>query len=280
MFKKDEQSIINNDSLETAASLQLDAIKPKVSFNPNYVITDELKYVYKFLNNELSDLQPNQISVSGIDLKKADNSLLVTAFIRHTLDKEIKLEPTTFLILNDNNEVVAKQSFDLLDLGPIPPRSSRPYEFVFENAHLDLISEDLNWNIAFEIRKEHDLDLDENWERNLTLEKKQALKKIISNLPKVNDGEINFTIINSNWDNDNLNVTILIRNGHQNSINISTLPLKVRDMNNNEISSGVFNFDSFSIKGNASKPWTFVFPSELIKSKPDNLNGIKISLLQ
>lgn len=274
--KRGKDSIISSDELLNEKSPDInenDEVNTELSILPGWTDSIEQEYVLRFLNNENKPLKPNQISLSGIELKEDDEgNLIVTAFIRSSLDKPIQFESAPLVLIGPNGERLASKEFDLSDLGELPAKSSRPWHFVFspEDIYSTSIPED-GWQLAFELKKEHSLDLASSWEQSLAEEEKDKLKQLLTKVQPPKPGEVNFMGIQANQnESGDLHITLLIRNGAEKNIKIESLPLIIEDAAGDIVASGGFKLDDFEVKANTSKPWTFIFPAELIqKEQPD-----------
>lgn len=252
-------------------------VKTSLSFPDNVKVTDEERYYFQFLNNELSPLKENQISLSGVELKVDNGNVYVTAFVRNSLPKGIRFDQeTTLLLIGPNEEVIARKAFDLSGLGEIPAESSRPWLFLFEERYVSITEiPQTDWKLAFELKKAkgpHALDLEESWEKALAEPDKEKLENLVKDMTPPKPGEVNFMGIQAKQaeDDGNLHVTLLIRNGSERNIQLQQLPLIVEDATHEIIAKGGFQLDSLEIKANTSKPWTFIFPKELLlKEKLD-----------
>ncbi|MBU8881105.1 accessory Sec system S-layer assembly protein [Bacillus sp. FJAT-29790] len=251
-------------------------VKTALSFPPEAEIGQEERYYFQFLNNELPLLKENQISLSGIELKKEDGKLYVTAFVRNSLAKGIQFEKDMpLMLIGPNGETLARQHFDLSQLGELPAESSRPWPFIFEESNV--FAEEIpqtDWKLAFELKKEqlpHSLDLAESWEKSLADADKEKLAQLVQNITPPKAGEVNFMGIQAHHaDDGTLHITMLIRNGGKKNLTLQQLPLIVEDAAGDLIAKGGFALDNFEVKANTSKPWTFIFPKELVlKEKPD-----------
>jgi accessory Sec system S-layer assembly protein len=267
----DSNELFENES--PSASDQ--EIKPELSFHPNWTISVEERYYYQFLNNEQQPLKENQISLSGIELKQLKQGVEVTAFVRSSLVKPIKFQQMPLLLIGPNGDILARKVFDLSELGELPPKSSRPWKFIFEKH--TLLKEELpatDWKLAFELKKAqkpHSLDLAESWEKSLADEDKEKLESIINSIQPPKPGEVNFMGLQIRQaENGDIHATLLIRNGSDKNIQIQQLPLQIEDAAGDIVARGGFTLDSFEVKANTSKPWTFIFPKLLVlKEQPD-----------
>lgn len=276
--KKGTDSTVGSDDFLNISddASDSDSIETTLSFHPEWNVPQEQEYVFSFLANELEPLQANQLSLSGIDIdiEEANGSWLVKSFFRSSLNQEITVGEVELLLLDENNETIASKQFDLNELGTIPPKSARPWIFVFEKETLSIDTPPSeNWTLAFNIQSmmPHRLELDSAWEEELGEEQKQALANIVEDLPKLKPKEVNFTGFQARVeDNGNLSASIFIRNGHSEQVNLEQLPLEIIDATGEIVAKGSFELQPLSISANTTKPWTFIFPQELVlKENPD-----------
>lgn len=258
-------------------------VRTTLVFHPEWEHSPQEKYIYQFQHQQLPKLKPNQISISGFKLEAYDNDLFVTAFLRNTLEKPIKFETIDLLLLDENDQTIARQNFDMEDLGELPAMSCMPWSFLFSEDYI--FAEELpqgdNWKIAFELKngrkQEHSLDLAESWENQLSDEQKNHLEKLVSGLPKLNPGEVNFMGLEAKLNDDpSLAVTVLIRNGSDKNIKLEQIPLIVEDAAGEVVAQGGFRLEDFEVKANTSKPWTFIFPGQLVSKEQPDLSSWKV----
>lgn len=270
-----DSSISSNELVDTTqTATPEEEITTSLSIHPDWNLPKEKEYVFRFLNNDLQPLKPNQISLSGVELGEDDNGIQVTAFLRNSLPKGIKLEKVELLLLDRDQTLLARKEFNLAELGEIPGESSRPWMFIFENEAV--VKNEIppeGWSLAFNVSslQPHKLDLDEKWEDSLPQEEKDKLEKVVESLPELKPREFNLMGIQAKFmDNGELATTILFRNGNPKSVQVQQLPLEVIDANQEVVARGSFILDQFEVKANTSKPWTFIFPMDMVtKSVPD-----------
>lgn len=257
-------------------------VKTALSFPPNAKITPEDRYYFQFLNNELTPLKENQVSLSGIELKVEDGKVMITAFVRNSLPKAIEFRGATpLLLLGPNDEVIARQEFDLTQIGEIPAESSRPWGFLFEEKNVKVAEiPQTDWKLAFELEKEkgpHALDLEESWEKSLAEKDKEQLENLVKGMTPPKPGEVNFMGIQARLaeKDGSLHVTILIRNGSENNLSLQQIPLVVEDASGDVIAKGGFKLEKLNVKANTSKPWTFIFPKEMLLKEEIDLSKWK-----
>ena len=282
MFKKTEKtgadSTISSDEIleGSAQSEGTEEVETTLSLHPQWALSQEQEYVFRFLSNELEPLKPNQISLSGIDIdvEPANGSWLVKSFFRSSLEQAITVGSVELMLLDDEGKTIASQEFDLNELGEIPARSARPWVFVFtkENIFAEEPPAE-NWKLAFNVQSmvPHKLELEQAWEDGLTTEQKDALAKAVEGMPKLKPREVNFAGFQvKTQDDGSIAASIFIRNGHSKQINIEKLPLELIDATGEMVAKGSFDLAPLSVKANTSKPWTFIYPKEMVqKEEPD-----------
>ncbi|GAA0439038.1 accessory Sec system S-layer assembly protein [Lentibacillus halophilus] len=289
-FSKKKKNNDANDSVDAAAYMdsvtetdEQEGLETNLSIPDDWTIPNEDRYVYAFHNTESPKLKANQISIYGMELSKLkNNSFVATALIRNTVTKSIQFGPTTILLLGPDKEVIAKKEFDLGRLGDIPPNGARPWTLTFPTE--DII-QDMDtpheWSLAFELKKKHQLDLEESWEQSIADETKANLEKVVENAQPLKPGEMNFMGLSAKRQDDGgLAVTILIRNGSDKNVNLEQVPLGFKDATDDEIARGSFKMDNFTIKTNTSKPWTFIFPASMIKQDDIDLSRWQVYPIQ
>ncbi|MDQ0218445.1 accessory Sec system S-layer assembly protein [Peribacillus cavernae] len=284
--KKDQQdpiAVTIEESVEQ--ELTQAGVTTVLSFHPEWEEEPQERFVYQYHHQQLPKLKPNQISISGIKLIDYEEGFVVVAFLRNTLSKPIKFEAVDLFLLDDKGNPFAKRQFELDEIGEIPPFSCRPWRFLFEKE--DKLTETIpvndNWKIAFELQSHssedttHNLDLESTWENKISPAQRQHLEQTVHNLPKLSHGEINFMGIEATFVQDGaFAVTILIRNGSNKNIQLEQIPLVVEDGDADIICQGGFQLNNFEVKANTSKPWTFIFPAELVQKPEPNMSRWKV----
>ncbi|WP_010095213.1 accessory Sec system S-layer assembly protein [Ornithinibacillus scapharcae] len=283
--KNDPNAIDASEVLSSPGDVTSDEeLETTLSIPDGWNVTDEERYVFAFHNSQAPKLNINQISIYGMEFSKlADGRILTTGLIRSTVTQSIKFGPTTILLLDGDKELIAKKEFDLSKLDSIPPNAARPWKFVFNKEDIvkEVNAQPEEWLLAFEIKQKHVLDLDESWEKSIAEDVKTTLAQIVENAAPLKPGEVNFMGINAQRnENNDLVVTLLIRNGAEKGIALQQLPLGVKDASGEEITRGAFKLDDLTIKANTSKPWTFIFPANSITKEEIDLSRWQVYPIQ
>jgi accessory Sec system S-layer assembly protein len=237
-----------------------------LSFHPDMEVSDEDRYYFQFLHNQLPGLKPNQLALAGVELKKEGDLWVVVAFVRNSLERGIQLTSTVLSLIGPDGERIGARAFDLGELGGLPPKTSRPWQFVFPPADLTVTEMPKEgWVLAFELTPKHRLDLAESWEEKLSPEDKERLVAHVDSIEPPRPGEVNLAGINGAIAEDgNLVVTLFVRNGNSFDIHIEQLPLFIEDASDEVVAQGAFQLQDFIVKANTSKPWTFIFPKDML----------------
>jgi len=277
---KSDSAIDSSNLIEDAeTSTETKLVKTKLSLHPNWIVPQEQKYVFSFLANQLAPLRPNQLSLVAIDIDADKNTgnWYVRAFFRSSLPQEIELGEVGLILLDKDNHPIASKMFDFKELGTIPPESCRPWVFTFEKEHIqadELPGE--GWKLAFNLNtlKKHTLDLDDSWKSQLSAEQQEYLEKIVSQLPELKQNEVNFTGFQAKFRDDrSLTVSLFIRNGSDRAINFEQLPLEIIDANGKRVAKGTFKFEPpLTVQPRTTKPWSFIFPAELVDADGADLS--------
>lgn len=293
LFKKTDK--VGKDSAIDSTEIMKDGAKSnsqkqvvtKLSYHPDWQVPQEQKYIFNFLANELEPLKPNQLSLAAIniDVNPSNGAWEVKAFLRSSLPKEIELGEMGLFLLDKEDKVIASKTFDLKELGSIPAESARPWVFTFEKNTLqvDELPEE-GWKIAFNLisLRGHQLDLDDSWKGKLSEEQIKQLENVVKNLPKLEKTEVNFTGFQIKLLEDSgLAVSILLRNGNEKTLSLEQLPLEILDANQKLVAKGFFKLDpALTIQPDSTKPWTFIFPKEMVNVEGADLRSWTARVVQ
>ncbi|RKQ14577.1 accessory Sec system S-layer assembly protein [Ureibacillus endophyticus] len=280
-FKKTDKvgkdSAIDSKELVGSSNNKKSATKEvvtKLSFHPDWNVPQEQQYVFRFLANELEPLKPNQLSLAAISIEEEarNGAWHVKAFFRSSLSQPIELGDIELILLDKDDKRLASKQFNFKELGTIPAESARPWVFTFDKNSIEAeeIPEE-GWKIAFNLisLRGHQLDLDDTWKKQLPKEQQELLAKVVKDLPKLGKTEVNFTGFQVKLrDDQSLHASIFIRNGNEKAINLEQLPLEIIDANGKRVAKGSFKLDPIlTVQPNSTKPWTFIFPAELVDAE-------------
>lgn len=245
------------------------------------------KYALSFMLNDLPPVASGNVSLAGIKIFPHEDGVEITAFVRNGLPRPIQLGTMTLVILIQGDQLFARQSFDLSEMGEIPALHARPWSFVFKQENF--LQKDVllaNWKLAFEMAQKklvlpQQLELEESWIKALSDEQKASLIELAKNLPALQPGEVNVQSVQiSKAEDQSLRAMLLIRNGSAQALSFEKLPLMLFDANNEKVAEGLFELGGLTVNPGTSKPWLFIFPEpSIVKENPD-LSRWKVAVPQ
>jgi accessory Sec system S-layer assembly protein len=270
--KENNEELRQNPIEQADEAAVADTVETTLHFPEQWDIPAKERYVYQFHHSRLPKLKANQLSISGYKFTEVDGKIEVEAFIRSTVDRPVQIEAVDLILFDETGQLAARKHDDWDELGELPPFSCIPWRFTFtkEDRLSDATVND-KWQVLFELKQkaEETLDLDPAWEERLTPEKKAHFENLLTKLPKLRPKEVNITGVELTFlENQSLEVIVLIRNGTEQEVQISQLPLIVEDATGEIVCQGQFTLPPLKVKPKGAKPWAFVYPAELI-GKPD-----------
>lgn len=230
---------------------------------PKYLSEEEKKY-YRSLHRNIPAMSKNQLNLTAIGINFIDSNIIeVTSFINSTIEKKISLKPASILLLDKNRKVLSQKKEDFSDLDPLLPNSSQLYIFKFPNNNIQTLNPEQiqKWSLAFQSNLKHRVDYSDLDESIIPQSTKDYLNQIIEKLP-LDNNELSFLGFSAKIDiENNLHVTLLVRNGTKDNLDIKQLPLKFYDASKELVAKGTFKIDDFTVLANTSKPLSLVFPA-------------------
>lgn len=258
--------------------------KQKLALHPSWVdISQERKYVLQYLQYELPPMEEDEFGFSGEEISEEKGTIHVSTFIRSRINEPYAPEEIILYLVNSDTEIVASKKLNVKELvGNIPAHSNMPWSFTFEpscRTGLAVPSED--WQLLCTIPEAHRLDLDPTWENSLPVEQKERLQGLFDKLTAMEDNNLNFTGISNRFEeNGAFTVTAFVRNGYDQDVTISQLPLQIIDANDTVITQGLFELDNFVVKANTSKPWSFTFGEMMVERESIDLSKWRMVVMQ
>lgn len=275
-----EEAIIEAE----AADESDDERETTLSIPDDWDITEEERYVYSFHNSQSPKLKSNQISIYSMELmENLDGSIRITGLIRSTVPNPIQFGETTIVLLDAEEEILARKEFDLSELGHLPPNSARPWNFMFAKSDFEKDIEEMpeDWQLAFQLKPKHRLELEPSWEEALSEKAKEQLERIVEQAKPLGENEINFLGFNAQRrENGDLVINLLIRNGSNKGITIQNIPIGIKDATGEVVAKGSFKLDDLTINAHTSKPWTFIFPTAMLTKDEIDLSSWSAYLIQ
>ncbi len=262
-------------------------VKKEVDINLSLKEVDEntmSEFQKGMLSDELAELPPlkeGEVSINGIYAYDMGDKLEVNVYIRNGISKEVSLNLVSLVIVDKNNKVLARQMFNMSDVGIIPSMGGRPSKIYFdkENIFVDKISED-DWKIKFEnsveIVKTVKVEYEE-FPKQLSSEVRNEFEEFLRAKSLINLGEVKILTYGIKKENDgSISIILVICNGADRSIKLNTLPITVLDEEDKFVAGGVFDIENISVNPFKARVYNFNLTSERIMDKDADISKCKV----
>ncbi|WP_066633939.1 SLAP domain-containing protein [Desulfolucanica intricata] len=247
-----------------------------LSVHPDFAdrVSDKQK---EFMIKELAQLSPikeGEIAINGVYIVPSGDKVEVGIYIRNGLNRTIRLGGMYLILINKEKKELARQFFQLSNLGDIPPHTARPGEIFFdrENVFVDNIPRD-DWKIIFnKIKAEKTVNIEfENLPDWIPDKEREDLEILLRELPAIKPGTLDISPYSAELIEDGrLVATVIFRNASEKTVKFNKLTLALLDARKRKVATALFNIDDLLIRPNKARLWTFAYPADtVIVEKPD-----------
>jgi accessory Sec system S-layer assembly protein len=271
------------DGTESGMEQPAQTVRTDLSLHPGWdeVLDAEKKYTLRFLQAELPEMADGTLGVTGFSLIPHEQGLTAAMFFRNGTKHPIRFKNMTLLLMFDD-EVFARHTFDLNELGQIPPYSSRPWEVLFPRS--SFLKDNIRferWKVAMERKRvwPKQLDLDPQMEARMTERQKERLQLLVRKLRPLAPREVyvaGFDIARAK--DGRLVVGLLFRNGMSTPYSPEKLHVEILDHAGDLVAAGTFDASSVEVKPGTSRPWIVVFPPGAVKKADADLKRWKLKV--
>lgn len=261
--------------------------KTEIDFSTDWEIPAQEKYIFQFFHQKLEDLEANQLHVHGVKLYTVEDGIVVTAIIRHSLPKKLRLEQVVLVVKDKEGKELAKKQFDMELFGELEPCTARPWNFLFEMNDLSVpyeeITNEMDFEMAFEyyekVVKDFSLYLDENWSNGLTEDQKGYVHNLVSSLEPIKVNEISIVGFHFHESEAAVQVYIIIRNAFSDTLTIENLPIQLFDAAGDIVCKLGFPIGEFEIASKQARPLSLSFPKEVFMKENPDFSSWKIEMV-
>lgn len=245
------------------------------------IISEVQKDILKEELDEFSTIKEGDIDVEGVYAYDQGENIEVKIYIRNGLSQNVNFEYIPFMIVNSKEEVLAYQMFNMKELGEIPAHSARPWKLYFDkkNVYVDKIPMD-DWSIAFDSRLnvEESVTIEyENLPDEIEVSDRLVFEKFLSDQSKLKIGKFGASSFSIGIQKDGtIVVTVVMRNGSNNSIKVEQVPITLKDAKGNVVKSNLFKLDNFVISPFKAKIYNFTFQTGVRLEEDASLNDWKV----
>lgn len=252
--------------------------KTQIDFSKDWDISAPDKYIFQYFHQQLENLVANQLHIHGVKLYTVESGIVVTAIIRHSLPKKLRLEQVVLVVKDKEGNELAKKQFDMELFGELEACTARPWNFLFEMDDIlvpyDKLTNEMDFEMAFEyyekVVKDFELYLDENWSTGLTDDHKVYVNNLVTSLEPIKVNEISVIGFNLHETKDAININIIIRNAFDQTLTIENLPVQLFDAADELVCKLGFPIGEFEIAKKQARPLSLSFSKEVfIKENPD-----------
>ncbi|SFQ51047.1 accessory Sec system S-layer assembly protein [Psychrobacillus psychrotolerans] len=261
--------------------------KTEIDFSKDWDISAPDKYIFQYFHQQLENLEASQLHVHGVKLYTVESGIVVTAIIRHSLPKKLRLEQVVLVVKDKEGKELAKKQFDMELFGELEAFKARPWNFLFEMDDLlvpyDELINEMDFEMAFEyyekVVKDFELYLDENWSNGLTEDQKEFVQSLVSSLEPIKVNEISIVGFHFEEYAEAVNIFIIIRNAFSDSLTIENLPIQLFDATGDIVCKLGFPIGEFEISSKQARPISLSFSKEIFMKENPDFSSWKIDML-
>lgn len=252
---------------------------PKIKLDLNEIDKNVMSDVQKeYLEDELKDLKEiheNDVDISPVYFNYDNEVLEAKVFIRNATKAIINFDKVPLLVSDKFGNVIANKVFDLKGLGDLKPNTARPYKLFFEDEFIlnkDFDYEGLKVVFGGKIKGFNGVETKiENLPENTSFEERAKYAAILKGLDRLPKNTISMAAIElGNFENGDIGVTVVLRNGYEKDIDINNIPITLYDGNNVIVASGVFKSTTFKVKKLSASLYGLIFKAdEITKTEHD-----------
>lgn len=265
----------------------LKTYKTTIDFSTDWEIPAPEKYIFQYFHQQLEDLEANQLHVHGVKLYTVDTGIVVTAIIRHSLPKKLRLDQVVLVVKDTEGKELAKKKYDMELFGELETCTARPWNFLFEMEDLlvpyDKLVNEMDFEMAFEyyekVVKDFQLYLDENWSNGLNEEQQGYVHNLVSSLEPIRENEISVVGFNFQELGDAVNIYIIIRNAFSETLTIENLPIQLFDAAGDMVCKLGFPIGQFEIASKQARPISLTFSKEVFMKESPDFSSWKIEMI-
>jgi len=265
----------------------LKTYKTEIDFSKDWDISPQDKYIFQYFHQQLKDLRENQLHVHGVKLYTVESGVVVTAIIRHSLPKILRLEQVVLIVKDKEGKELAKKQFDMELFGELEACTARPWNFLFEMEDLlvpyEELTNEMDFEMAFEyyekVVKDFELYLDENWSNGLTKDQKVYVNNLVTSLEPIKVNEVSVVGFNLIQTDDAINIYVIIRNSFAQTLSIENLPIQLFDASGDMVCKLGFPIGEFEIASKQARPLSLSFSKEVFMKENPDFNSWRIEMI-
>ncbi|MCM3356535.1 SLAP domain-containing protein [Psychrobacillus sp. MER TA 171] len=261
-------------------------LKTILEFSDLWELDQQERYVFQYYHNKLKGLDPNQINIHGVALHKNDNGFIMTAIIRHSLQKTLNMEVIRLVVRDKDGKDIARKEFNMEVFGLLNSLRARPWIFEFDKDSLLVPEEEIKDKMEFEVLFEYQqpvvsdftLQLDENWSNGLSPEQIASLEASLASMEAVEENSLSVNAFHFAEVEDGVHVYVVLRNGYKEEITISNLPVQLLDAAGDVVAKLGFPLEQFAVGSHQARPVSLHFPKNVFQKESPDFSSWNVQL--
>lgn len=246
------------------------------------IISNVQKEIIQEDLNRFSHIKENDMNISTSYIFDDGENLEASIFLRNGLNTKVNFDIVPLSLVDDDGRIIAYQVFRLIDLGDIPPFSARPYKLYFNKKNLQTNKFDIQkLKVMFseKIKAVNTVKVEyEDMPQDLSLEERQFFQNYLDSLSLLELGQVDLKCYDIRLKEDNIKVTILVRNGASKKIKLEELPITLYDGDKNILYSSVLKFSDLTVNSMKAKLCNFMIGCNDLNLDKFNVKGLSAKL--
>lgn len=260
--------------------------KTTLEFSDLWSLNEQERYHFQSVHNKLKGLDPNQISIHGVDLYKTSEGFIITAIIRQSLQKNLALEDIRLIVRDTEGKDIAKKDFNMEHFGELASLRARPWMFEFDIESFlvdqDQITDQMEFEVVFEYQQktvsQFTLQLDDILSQELTNNQIETLRNILDTLNPIAVNDISISAHHLEEQVNGVSIEVLIRNSFDKGVILNNLPIQLFDATGELVAQHKFSLEQLTINPNHGRPTSLFVPRESFKKATPDWSNWKMEV--
>ncbi|MBW9156989.1 SLAP domain-containing protein [Clostridium tagluense] len=235
---------------------------------------------YKDELESLPDMNEGDININTTYVFDLGDKVEVGVYFRNGLSKAINFDKVPLKILNSKDEIVANQTFELLEVGDIPAFSAVPWKLYFnkENVFTDSIDVQDGWHIVFDTNIKALSTLKVEFENVPDKPEFNKLHKYLGKLSPMTSENISISLYEiQRINNGELVISLVIRNATVKKIKVEKIPITIKNNENDKIVAiGTFNVVDMEVNSLKARFLKLSFKAHQILESEFNVDNLSV----
>lgn len=231
------------------------------------IISDVQKEILEEEISELHSIKENDINISTVYIFDNGEELESKVYFRNGLNRDVNFEFVPLILLNSKEEEIASNTFDLREMGNIPPGGARPWKIYFDKKLVKMEKfENEHCKIVFDhkLKAVNYADIEYEQIPQMFEGYRSVFEKFLYELPRIEKGQLSISTFDLVLSEDGkIIITLVIRNSTGKDIQLNEIPITIKDENDTIVTSNKFLLDNFMVKTMKAKICNLVIETDM-----------------